>query len=642
MCSVCVPCPCFHSLQKYPSSYASQTSFEAIVEMRAKTNDNLRKAVALLYGLRRDDGVSDEICNSFRRTVDAMTNAIEPNANSVAKEILRKTMAEFQRLVEDERAVEEGELATIGNGVAVSASELGDHAGLGLKAAGRSFAVGDRITKYDGERIQIPESQRRQSTSSRIADGCNPDKYAAAGYEVQTHIMACPAPGLGNRIYINGDRGEREDGRGGGSYANHNENPNAKAVGEGNQIILKAIKPIQDGDEIYINYGNGKDVAMGESRWVQVTNVNGQRDVEKVSLQSIYHSPTRMKVFFTDSERRARDAAPQMIEYNKRLAETYAGQPLNELVSKSPATDLTACASSILNAFMSQPTSFEGDGVKWIPAGANGNELHVGSEVGHGFGGYGYVRAPHPSREQQAKSTLRGLRPLYDAMVEMRDKLWSELLPAGVGLSVEFLQRIASDRLGAAFVISCVHLLEAARAIADAGELEDFHLANAANPNASFNHHTDNHAEHDDPSGAYIERSVGCLLSDVESSMAVAGIGQVNYGGQGSFVSFPAWAIHNSVPGDAAVAWKLVGFFRSKLEGEEAAAAGDSATDPAGDSAADPSGDSATDPAGESNGHSGGLGQQPSLSSATMEAYTVGLQQQQTRGSHIWLGLPCY
>ena len=248
--------------------------------MRGKSKDNLRKAVALLYGIRRDDGVSDELCDSFRKTVDAMTTAIEPDANSDAKESLQRATAEFQALVEN--------------------------------------------------------------------------------------------------------------------------------------------------------------------------------------MQYIRHSPTGEQVFFSREERHARDAAPQMVEYNKRLAETYARQPLNELVSKSPATDLTACASSILNTFISQSTSFEGDGVKWIPAGANGNELHVGSEVGYGFGGYRHVRAPHPSREQQGKSTLRGLRPLYDAMVKMRGELLSELLPVDGNLSVEFLERVASNRLGAAFVIACVYLLEEA------------------------------------------------------------------------------------------------------------------------------------------------------------------------------------
>jgi len=283
--------------------------------------------------------------------------------------------------------------------------------------------------------------------------------------------------------------------------------------------------------------------------------------------ESIRHSPTGEQVFFSPDERRACDAAPQMVTYNQRLAETYAKQPLSELVSTHAATDLTVYAASVVVTFVSQSRRFEGDDVKWIPAGANGNELHVGSEVGYGYGGYGHVRAPRPSREQQAKSTLRGLRPLYAAMAEMRDKLRSELLSEDVDLSVEDLQGIASNRPGAAFVIACVYLLEEAHRIAGAGILEDFHLVDTANPNASFKHHADDHAEHDDPPGAYIERSVGCLLStDVESSMAVAGIGEVKYGGQGSFVSFPAWAIHSSVPGEAAVAWKLVAFFRPKTE----------------------------------------------------------------------------
>ena len=174
-------------------------------------------------------------------------------------------------------------LATIGDGVAVRESKLGPHAGRGLMADGRSFASGDRITKYEGSRIQSELQLRRQSP--RIADGCDPDKYTAASYEVQTHIMARERDALGNRIYIDGDRDEPRDGRGGGSYANHSDDPNAKAVGEGDEIIIVAIEPIRDGDEIYIDYGDGKDVAMGKSRWVQVLDVDKLRNVEKVAVR---------------------------------------------------------------------------------------------------------------------------------------------------------------------------------------------------------------------------------------------------------------------------------------------------------------------------------------------------------------------
>ena len=73
---------CLRSVHTGIPHPAPQTKFEAIQEMRGKSKDNVRKAVALLFGIRRDDGVSDELCDSFRKTVDAMTTAIEPDANS--------------------------------------------------------------------------------------------------------------------------------------------------------------------------------------------------------------------------------------------------------------------------------------------------------------------------------------------------------------------------------------------------------------------------------------------------------------------------------------------------------------------------------------------------------------------------------
>jgi len=76
---------------------AEKTSFEAIKAMRNK--DNCRKAIELLYGIKRDD-VTEEICDSFRDTVDAMICAIEPEADEETMPRLRKATERFQGLVE--------------------------------------------------------------------------------------------------------------------------------------------------------------------------------------------------------------------------------------------------------------------------------------------------------------------------------------------------------------------------------------------------------------------------------------------------------------------------------------------------------------------------------------------------------------
>ena len=99
-----------------------QIPLESLKAMRVHNETNRRKAIDMLFNIPRHD-VSLALCESFRKTVDAMTTAIEPNASPQAKEHMRSAMSDFQALVEKERVVEEGELATIGDGVAVSPSE---------------------------------------------------------------------------------------------------------------------------------------------------------------------------------------------------------------------------------------------------------------------------------------------------------------------------------------------------------------------------------------------------------------------------------------------------------------------------------------------------------------------------------------
>ena len=160
-------------------------------------------------------------------------------------------------------------LATIGNGVVVKESRIAD-AGRGLFSAGRRFAKGDDITEYSGKRL-TSKGPRLGSASY----ACDPDKYVAAGVDVQTHV-ACH-----DRIYIDGIR-EPEEGSGGGSFANHSESPNAQLAAYDDRLVLRAKQDIKDDDEIFIDYGLGKDVALGESRFVQTTDHDGRRAVEKI------------------------------------------------------------------------------------------------------------------------------------------------------------------------------------------------------------------------------------------------------------------------------------------------------------------------------------------------------------------------
>lgn len=166
-------------------------------------------------------------------------------------------------------------LATIGDGVDVRPSLI-DGAGRGLFARGRRFAKGDVITEYAGPRISS-DSKRR----GRRSMACNADEYEAAGLVVQTHVAHLEPRVLGNTIYIDGDR-EPSAGRGGGSFANHQDSPNAKLhqAWDG-RVVLCAERDIEDGGEIYRSYGAAKDLAFGTHRLTQTTDKDERLTVEK-------------------------------------------------------------------------------------------------------------------------------------------------------------------------------------------------------------------------------------------------------------------------------------------------------------------------------------------------------------------------
>lgn len=141
--------------------------------------------------------------------------------------------------------------ATIGNGVEVKPSKLGRKAGLGLFAT-RRFETGAIVTEYDGCVIDEREAKARQEQ------------------KISTHIRS-----LGPKhAFIDGRDVPNERWRGGASFANDSfgtpaynakleqHRPDKYTVGVNRsgvnvleRVFLHAIKDIESGDEIYVNYG---------------------------------------------------------------------------------------------------------------------------------------------------------------------------------------------------------------------------------------------------------------------------------------------------------------------------------------------------------------------------------------------------
>ena len=78
----------------------------------------------------------------------------------------------------------------------------------------------------------------------------------------------------------------------------------------------------------------------------------------------------------------------------------------------------------------------------------------------------------------------------------------------------------------------------------------------AATQDASLGWHSD-----DDEASA----SVICAISPGNSSIAIAGVGEVHYKGVGSFIMFPSFLFHRTLRvepgGEDGAAWKFAGFF---------------------------------------------------------------------------------
>ena len=159
--------------------------------------------------------------------------------------------------------------AVLGKGVAVRASKI-EGAGRGLFAT-RRFEEGDVVTEYVGDVVE---------------------RDAARNLPVQTHLMSVEG------VRIDGLKSPR-DGVGAGSFVNDPFDPDANAPtydynvtavtlrGDDalNRIVLRATKRIDDGDEVYFNYGGGRDVAMGRAQFQEAT-LGSDREARMVAMPS--------------------------------------------------------------------------------------------------------------------------------------------------------------------------------------------------------------------------------------------------------------------------------------------------------------------------------------------------------------------
>jgi hypothetical protein len=160
------------------------------------------------------------------------------------------------------------DVATIRDGVQVRQLHT-PGAGRGL-FADRDFAKNTLVTEYSGEILA--------------------DEFAAAECTVQTHILYVNADRhgqLGSSLYISDDR-EPIPGRGGGSFANHQDHTkdcSTKFVLVDGKAYLIATRDIAAHEEILVNCGD-LQVMMSLRRRICRLDVDGKRTIafETISL----------------------------------------------------------------------------------------------------------------------------------------------------------------------------------------------------------------------------------------------------------------------------------------------------------------------------------------------------------------------
>ena len=280
------------------------------------------------------------------------------------------------------------------------------------------------------------------------------------------------------------------------------------------------------------------------------------------------HSYTHSKmpqfsIKYSDAEMKAEAPTEEMATLNHGLAEARFDRPLCQLVTATDATDDCRRAAAALEALLNSPSfDSDDDGIRWESDGCK--RLSVGAGVSVGFAEYGLVDAQIGSKEQgeQSENVLRAQRKALEQMTKKRDQL------AKKGLGMAQLEQLRSEgRIGAAAVIGWVYLRDQGRREVEklygsCGDEVDSHCPNSKHGSAAFGWHPDNHAELDAKSGPYIEYAAVCQLSEGQTSMAVAGFGELEYKGPGSFSIFPACMLHRTMRrGDGKAMWKMAIFF---------------------------------------------------------------------------------
>ena len=133
-------------------------------------------------------------------------------------------------------------ISTVGFGILV---ERAPNVGWAVKAD-REFMKNSFITQYEGSFV-------------------TQDEIAEADDESLTHVF-----GIGSRFCIMGLKIPIR-GRGGASFANHSDEPNAKYYKLDNNVFIRALRVIRKGEWITVSYG---------SRFLRTTGVNIHREMK--------------------------------------------------------------------------------------------------------------------------------------------------------------------------------------------------------------------------------------------------------------------------------------------------------------------------------------------------------------------------
>ena len=162
-------------------------------------------------------------------------------------------------------------------------------------------------------------------------------------------------------------------------------------------------------------------------------------------------------------EMRAEAYTKAMAEHNRAIAK-HEGASLANLVRAFSATSMRRVAASIIARLLDNP-GFDEEGIRWERMGPAGNVLWIDGVPSTGYENYANVQLEFDKRQMegtlnvaQRNSTLSIKRVSFEAWRAKADEL------AKVGLSLSTpgfdLQTFSQERLGAAFVISYVFLME--------------------------------------------------------------------------------------------------------------------------------------------------------------------------------------